>query len=361
MDLENRKYYSLSDFIEEYSDKNIENKYRPVAVGRYGIRSRESIYSKELAKDYSKNKLIYKNTLTVGMGSVQIDIGILTDDTVFSVSPAYHTFKISGIDSKYLDYCLQTRNLDMFERYVKKSARQGKTIDFKSWLTYKIPVYDIDTQKEIVLRIETIKNIIARLEQELDLMDELIKSRFVEMFDEFEKVELCSIANIVMGQSPNSESYNDKGEGMPFFQGKADYGDKYTAVAHWTTEPNKVVPNGSVLMSVRAPVGPVNIANVECCLGRGLCGINAIKGKTNNEFLYNSLKTMEEDIASKGSGSTFKAITKKDVFELQIPKAPIDLQNEFSVFSQQVDKSKFVCHSRYFLCDTFTFASLTMA
>ena len=66
----------LGEILSEYKEKNTDNKYKPVAVGRYGIRTRESIYSKELAKDYSKNKVIYKDTLTVGMGSTQIDIGI---------------------------------------------------------------------------------------------------------------------------------------------------------------------------------------------------------------------------------------------------------------------------------------------
>ena len=86
--------HPLSEFLTEYKELNSENLYKPVAVGRYGIRTRESIYSKELAVDYSKNRLIYKGTLTVGMGSVQMDIGILSDDVTYSVSPAYHTYKI---------------------------------------------------------------------------------------------------------------------------------------------------------------------------------------------------------------------------------------------------------------------------
>ena len=109
-----KQLYPLSVFLTEYSEKNNGNKYRPVAVGRYGIRSRESIYSKDLAKDYSKNKLIHKNTLTVGMGSVQIDIGVLTDAITYSVSPAYHTYRIVGINAAYLRYCLECRNQDMF-------------------------------------------------------------------------------------------------------------------------------------------------------------------------------------------------------------------------------------------------------
>ena len=162
------------------------------------------------------------------------------------------------------------------------------------------------------------------------------------MFGNYPKVDLSLMADITMGQSPDSKSYNDEGNGMPFFQGKADYGDKTAKVAHWTTEPKKIVETGTVLMSVRAPVGPVNITPVKCCLGRGLCGINAKLNKTNNEFLYNSLNIMQDEISSKGVGSTFAAITKNDVYKIQIPDAPIDIMSEFSLFTQQVDKSKFV-------------------
>lgn len=174
--------YPLSQFLTEYKELNAGNKYRPVAVGRYGIRTRESIYSKELAKDYSKNKLIHKGTLTVGMGSVQMDIGILSDDETYSVSPAYHTYSISGIDYDYLRYCLQCRNLDMFTRYMKRGSRQGKSIDLKRWITYEIPVYPSSMQSEIVDRLNRVNRIIKDREQQLIALDELIKARFVEMF-----------------------------------------------------------------------------------------------------------------------------------------------------------------------------------
>ena len=94
-------------------------------------------------------------------------------------------------------------------------------------------------------------------------------------------------------------------------------------------------------MSVRAPVGPVNISSVDCCIGRGLCSINAIPNKTNNEFLYNALIAIQDQITAMGTGSTFKAINKSDVYAIQLPLAPISLQNEFANFVEQVDKLKF--------------------
>lgn len=180
MKIENRK--KLGDVIKEYKEKNTDNKYKPVAVGRYGIRKREDIYSKELAKDYSKNKLIYKNTLTVGMGSKQIDIGILTEDEIYAVSPAYHTFRINNIDANYLRYCLDACNADMSERFMIASARQGKSVDFKKMLEYEIPVYSESDTQTILYNLSKIENIILNLDSQLEKMELLVKSRFIEMF-----------------------------------------------------------------------------------------------------------------------------------------------------------------------------------
>ena len=170
----------------------------------------------------------------------------------------------------------------------------------------------------------------------------IFKSQFVEMFKCCPQTKLCEIANITMGQSPNSESYNDSADGIPFFQGKADYGDKYTIIKHWTNQPSKLAYKGDVLMSVRAPVGPVNISSCDCCIGRGLCSITAKDGLTNNEFLFNALNTIQVEIATKGTGSTFKAITKNDVYNIELPLGSIKLQNKFARIVEQIDKQKFV-------------------
>ena len=162
------------------------------------------------------------------------------------------------------------------------------------------------------------------------------------MFSAFPKVELSQISQIIMGQSPESTAYNDDGIGLPFFQGKADYGEKYTVVKHYTKKWNKEAKRGYVLMSVRAPVGPVNIASTDCAIGRGLCAMNAKPNKANNEFLYNALNSMQQEIVLSGKdGSTFAAINKDQVYKLLLPQAPIELQNDFSEFVHRVDKLKF--------------------
>lgn len=165
------------------------------------------------------------------------------------------------------------------------------------------------------------------------------------MFSAYPKVELCELADIIMGQSPESSAYNDDGNGIPFFQGKADYGEKYTIVNHYTKKWNKEAKKGYVLMSVRAPVGPVNIASTDCAIGRGLCAMNAKPTKANNEFLFNALNNMQDEIMHSGKdGSTFSAINKDQVYKLPLPEAPIKLQDDFSKFASEVDKLKFILH-----------------
>ncbi|MBR4261839.1 MAG: restriction endonuclease subunit S [Bacilli bacterium] len=242
----------------------------------------------------------------------------------------------SKCDIKYLYFYL--KNYDM-KNVISGSAQPQITINSLNKVMIKI--LPLSEQKNIVKLFEKIENGILIKKNEILKFDEIIKSQFVEMFKNCEIVKLHEIADITMGQSPSSSSYNNSGDGIPFFQGKADYGDKFTIVRHWTNQPTKLAYKNDVLMSVRAPVGPVNISSCDCCIGRGLCAITSKLGLTNNEFLYNALNTIQDDLSSKGTGSTFKAITKDDVYNIDLPLAPIELQNKFAEFVKQIDKQKF--------------------
>ena len=100
----------------------------------------------------------------------------------------------------------------------------------------------------------------------------------------WKECKLGDIAEINMGQSPKSEFYNQDKIGLPFLQGNRTFGLKYPYFDTYCSEPTKIAKHGEILFSVRAPVGDINIANDEICIGRGLCSINS-KDK-NNEFLY---------------------------------------------------------------------------
>jgi len=129
-----------------------------------------------------------------------------------------------------------------------------------------------------------------------------------ELPDGWEIKRLDEIADIVMGQSPPGSSYNEHGEGQPFFQGKTEFGEVHPTVRKYTTAGTKFAKAGDILMSVRAPVGPTNIADINCVIGRGLAAIRA-KSAVSQSYLRWSLKHLEIDIQSKGTGTTFDAIT----------------------------------------------------
>jgi len=99
------------------------------------------------------------------------------------------------------------------------------------------------------------------------------------------KTPLTNIASVEMGQSPDSRFYNLNGDGLPFFQGKAEFQTVYPEIRKWCSEPTKVVERGDILLSIRAPVGPTNIAPEKSCIGRGLAGIRSETG-ISQAYLY---------------------------------------------------------------------------
>jgi type I restriction enzyme S subunit len=141
------------------------------------------------------------------------------------------------------------------------------------------------------------------------------------MKSNWEKVKLSDIAEITMGQSPKSSYYNSVGKGMPFLQGNRTFGILYPTFDTWTTVVTKKAKAGDIIMSVRAPVGDINFAPIDICLGRGVC---SIRDKNNNQdFLYYLIKYMKPCIIKKGVGTVFGSINSNDIknLEICIPKS----------------------------------------
>ena len=142
---------------------------------------------------------------------------------------------------------------------------------------------------------------------------------------------LKDIAHITMGQSPESESYNDERVGIPFFQGNADFGEIYPNNRIWCSSPKKIAEPGDILISVRAPIGALNYANEKCCIGRGLAAIS-IKDEAERNYVFHLLKAKNKELNSKGTGSTFKAIGKNVLEEVLVPQiSPKEQQKRMSI------------------------------
>ena len=152
----------------------------------------------------------------------------------------------------------------------------------------------------------------------------------------WEKVKLEDVSTIIAGQSPESKYYNQTGQGLPFFQGKADFGLETPNVRYWCTEPTKIAHPLDILLSVRAPVGPTNICNIESCIGRGLAAVRVGK-KLNYRYLYWWFKSFEKQLSSMGNGSTFSAITTKVVKDLEVPLPPLHIQEQIAETLDKAD------------------------
>ena len=205
---------------------------------------------------------------------------------------------------------------------------------------YKIKYPPKEIQNAFSLFVKQLDKSKFLLQQMIEKLELLKKSRFIEMFKNSQKVNLKDVSEITMGQSPDSITYNTEKDGLPFFQGKTEFKEKYIGTPSvWCNAPKKIANSNDILMSVRAPVGDVNITLEKCCIGRGLASIRAKNIST--EYLFFALSLLKDEIESKGVGSTFKAINKDIIESIQIPSVDKKLQNDFSEFFIQIDKSKF--------------------
>ena len=137
---------------------------------------------------------------------------------------------------------------------------------------------------------------------------------------------LAEISEIILGQSPPSSTYNTDGKGLPFYQGKLEFGETYPTPRKWCTAPKKIAEKGDIFISVRAPVGPTNLCPEKSSVGRGLA---AIRGLSDIEpfFILYLMRAYEDELAGKGVGTTFNAITGNQLKTFEVPLPPLPEQH----------------------------------
>lgn len=145
------------------------------------------------------------------------------------------------------------------------------------------------------------------------------------MKNNWQTKKLGEVCKVIAGQSPEGRFYNDSGKGLPFYQGKKEFTEKFIgAPTTWTTKITKEAQAGDILLSVRAPVGPINFATEKICIGRGLAAIRALE-KIDKYFLYSFLKKHENEIVG-NSGAVFNSINKTQIENIEIPLPPLPEQ-----------------------------------
>jgi type I restriction enzyme S subunit len=296
------------------------------------------------------------------LGAVAINkIELATNQAIVGIVPKK---EIVDVEFLYYWYSFFQPN---WNKYVKKSTQPNLTLEII--VNSIIPLPPLNEQKGIVRILSLIDRTIELYHRERErlerlkrgLMSELLTGRIrvreengrlsfyreTELQEteigkiprEWKTVKLSSIAGIIMGQSPPSDTYNREGLGMPFLQGKIEFGRMYPSPTTYTTQPLKIAKPNDILISVRAPVGDVNIAPYKVCIGRGLAAIRFNLKTANHMFYFYYLQYIKKQLETLGKGSTFKAITKKDLEELPIPLPPIKEQEKVSGILTMIDKT----------------------
>ena len=161
----------------------------------------------------------------------------------------------------------------------------------------------------------------------------------------WQKVSLGSLCNVIAGQSPRSSFYNTHGQGLPFYQGKKGFTDRLLGQpTTWTTNVTKVAEAGDVLMSVRAPVGPINQATEKICIGRGLAAIRPNES-LNRDYLWYVLMWLQPTIGGH-AGAVFDSINKSTIESLKIPFPPLEEQRQVAVILDEVSDSLTLARSQ---------------
>ena len=211
----------------------------------------------------------------------------------------------------------------------------------------EIPIISIEKQKKLIKNLKNIDIFIDKNKQIKNELNFLNKSLFITFNKNGIKKRIDDIADITMGQSPLSQSYNIDKKGLPFYQGKIEFGDIYIKEPIiYCNSPIKIVEKNDILMSVRAPVGDVNIATQKSCIGRGLASIRA--KKVDYLYLFYLLKEQKIKIEKMGVGSTFKAINKNNISSLQIPIFEMSKQYRIKKYLTLIEKLSFIISSVIF-------------
>ena len=214
--------------------------------------------------------------------------------------------------------------------------------NWSSIANYEFDLPPIEVQRKIGEKVWAAYRVKESYKKLLAATDDMLKAKFIEMFGDYENVVLSKACDIIMGTSPDSRYYNTNCDGLPFYQGKTEFRDMYIGGAEvWCTQPVRVAEKDEILMSVRAPVGAINIAIEKCCIGRGLCAIKPKDDVTKLLYVFYALKLQEEEISRLGTGSTFKAINKDQVYnKITLPLPPLPLQQQFVEIATQAEATK---------------------
>lgn len=298
----------------------------------------------KLGVSKSSTQLAHKGDTVVasaGQGYTRGQASYLMIDTYVNQSVIVFHANTELIDNKYLFYNLGNRYEELRQLSDGTSTRGG----LSGWIVKRMEINlpPIDEQKQIVGILSAIDDKIelnTAINENLEQQAQAIYAQmFIESAEEsWETGSLSDIAVITMGQSPKGDTFNETGEGAVFYQGRTDFGFRFPTRRLYTTEPKRIALCGDALMSVRAPVGDLNVAYEECCIGRGLA---AIHSKDNHQsFVLYTLFTLKKQLdVFNGEGTVFGSINKESLNSMEITIPPRELMDRFESTVSPIDRA----------------------
>lgn len=255
--------------------------------------------------------------------------GRLTQDTVKLVFDGNAT----ELDKRYVYWSLRT---PQYRAYCKGrgTGTTNMSLSRADFLAWELPARSA-TNDSLIDAFENIEQLIRSNQQTNDYLAAMCDTVFSEQFGGIEdNAVLSDVANITMGQSPSGKSYNEDGDGTVFYQGRGEFGWRFPTQRLFTTEPKRMAKEGDVLMSVRAPVGDLNVAYEDCCIGRGLA---AIHSQYPSYCLYLMRSLGKKLDAYNGEGTVFGSINGKALNGLEIGLPDVDAIKAFEAFAHPID------------------------
>lgn len=249
------------------------------------------------------------------------------------------------LDSRLLTFLVYSESF--YDWAVSTSAGSlSPRTKFKSLAEYELQIPPMEMQKELADLLWAVDEVEEKTIVLMGKEGQLYASLLGRLFsDNLPMKKLIDIAKIVMGQSPPGSSYNTE-SGTPFLQGNSEFKDEFPVHTKYTTQPGRMASIGDILMSVRAPIGAINIADKKYCIGRGLCAIRS----NINDYIKHMLFYLRPELERRGTGSTFKAINKDGVQDILIPFVS---EKEALIFSKRLNSvEKIIKDSKKYLNET---------
>ena len=345
------EYKRLGDYIREVNLRNRELKVTNLVgltIDKAFIPSVANI----IGTDLSNYKVIEKEQFACSLMQVsrdgKIPVAMFEEDAAI-MSPAYPMFEVidkTVLLPRYLMMWFSRKEFDREASFYAVGGVRG-SLTWEDFCNMRLPIPSIERQREIVSEYETLTRRIRLNEQIIAKLEETAQALYRKMFvDGVDKEnlpegwkwgKLSEIATITMGQSPEGETYNLDGQGMIFYQGRTDFGRRFPTARVYTTSPTRYAKAGDVLLSVRAPVGDLNVASHDCCIGRGLASLRSLHNC--QSYLFYQLQNLSNVFnVSDDEGTIFGSINKDDLFNIEIVVPTLQKMKMFEEQASVIDK-----------------------